>query len=227
MYIECVFYLDWSRSELLNLFAVIAYFITAIIMYLTLDEGRKQTKISLSISQFNILDNLLSDFINEAKTITFKSELEDDSFLNNILKSHPELSGIYYMPLLIIALNNRLGVMLRDGEIDRLNNYRHNIVFPLVGYYDKLYGFIIDVIKDEVITEKYKKMLLKKVEREILQTYFRVCNYSVINDGVLAYNLNPLETENFDLDSFYKINKLYIDKGLFEYKDLDFYKETT
>ncbi|MFA6089446.1 MAG: hypothetical protein WC755_06285 [Candidatus Woesearchaeota archaeon] len=219
----------WTTPDTINFFILIVYVITAFLIYRTFNEGRKQTKISLSINQFNIFYNDLKDLIEDAENIKYKTDLGENA--NSSTKSYLEKSnGINYIGLFQFTLNTErlINKQLKDDNYTdtiQINDFRQNIIFPLGRYYDRLLYFLNSVDKDDILQINHKKIIYNKVERDILQTYFRVCNYQF--SGKLDYNLSIFDTDTYKSEMFYRINKFYINKNLFQYKDLEFYCKTT
>lgn len=216
--------ITWATADTINTLILITYIVTVWVIYKTFKEGKRQTTISLSISQYNILYKELLDLIEDAKNIKFKSDLGEEAHVN-IRTRIDEANGIYYIPLFLFT-SSGVKFLKKDDAAKHINDFRHNILFPLVRYYDRLYQFLEIVIKDEILEPNHKNYIYNKVERDLLQTYFRVCNYQFMSEKP-DYDLIPFETEKFNADSFYRINKLFIEKNLFQFKDLEFYKETT
>ena len=219
-----------TTSDIINVLILIVYIITAGLIYLTFDQGRRQTGISLSIGQFNIFYDELKDFIDDARSIKFKSDFGNNASPN--IKSNIDNSnGINYVQL--FAFTSTAEIITRNKKTDddsewngEINDFRHNILFPLSRYYDRLFYFINNVYTDKILLDEHKKIIFNKIERDILQTYFRVSNYSVYNNQ-LHYNLSTFDTEVYKSESFYIINKFFIEHNLFQYKDLKFYQMTT
>jgi hypothetical protein len=218
-------FISWSTSDTINTLILIVYIITAIVIYMTFKGGQEQTSISLSISQHNIYYNELLDFIEDAKNIKFNSYLGDKAHISirsNIDKSN----GIDYMSLFQFTDHYAATLDRNIDDIEQIDDFRFNVLFPLERYYDRLYYFLNTILKDKILKDNHKRIIFNKVERDILQTYFRVCNYAVPNDK-RQYNLSTFDTEKYKSESFYKINQFYIDNRLFQFKDLDFYRKTT
>jgi hypothetical protein len=217
----------WELADKINFAILIVYFITAIVIFITFWEGKKQTKISSSIGQYNIMKDEFSDFLEDAKNLKFNSKLIENAD-ESIKPDLQNVNGIDYIPLFMFATDNTVLSSLKKGDNDEnKQDFRHNIIFPLERYYDKLYNYILSVVKDEILEQSHKDIILKKIERDILQTYFRVCNYGIGINGENFYQIHSFKTEKFNPDSFYRINKLYTDKKLWQYKNLEFYQETT
>lgn len=216
---------SWTTADTINTLILITYIVTAWVIYRTFKEGKRQTTISLSISQYNILYKELIDLIDDAKSLKFKSDLGNEAHVN-IRTRIDEANGINYIALFLFTANDNKFIQSQPDGQSHINDFRHNILFPLVRYYDRLHYFLETVIKDDVLEANHKKYIYNKMERDLLQTYFRVCNYRFMSNEP-DYNLRTFETEKFSADSFYKINSLFIEKNLFQFKDLDFYKRTT
>jgi len=219
--------INWTTSDTINSLILIIYIITARVIYITFIEGKKQTAISLSISQFNIYYNELLDFFEDGKAIKLHSDLGDKA--HPIIKDNIEkVDGINYIYLFLYA-EKYLVEDIDDKNVDRIrnqiNDFRHNILFPLEKYYDRLFHFLNSIYKDNILEKNHKNILFNKVERDILQTYFRICNYSFITNEK-NYDLSTFDTPKYNSKSFYKINNLFIENKLFQYKSLEFYCKT-
>lgn len=217
--------INWITSDTINTLILIVYIITAIVIYKTFKSGKEHTMISLSISQHNIYYNELIDFIEDAKNIRFNSYLGDKAHIcikSNIANSN----GINYISLFQFTDHYAETIAARDEGHDQIDDFRTSILFPLERYYDRLYYFLETVLKDSILKENHKRIIFNKAERDILQTYFRVCNYSVPN-GKRQYNLSTFDTGAYSSNSFYRINSFFIDNKLFQYKNLEFYKITS
>ena len=108
-----------------------------------------------------------------------------------------------------------------------MNDFRHNVLFPLERYYDRLLHFLQSVKVDTTMEEYYKEIIYTKVERDILQTYFRICNCTLANISKLDYDISIFSTSMYDTTSFYRINDFYKENKIFQYKDLTFYQRTS
>lgn len=208
----------WGNPDPINLLILIVYAIMAIFMYQTLKEAQKQTTYTLAINQFNIFNSELQEFITEGKNIKFNSNfaLNTQSYYNCIDNSN----AIQYIRLFPLPKQ-----IAKEDEEQFINDFRVYVLFPLSRYYDKIYKFILQVEEDNIMTTKYKNSILYALERDILQTYFRVCNNQ--------FGKRPtVDFENFKTikfipeDSFFKINQYYIANQKFSFESLGFYKDT-
>ena len=190
----------------------------------TFIEGKKQTKTSLAINQFNIFHDELKGLVVEAKEMRFHTDL-GNGILKTLNHEFEKANGIYYIGIFSISSDLKL-TLAQDAEDNRalINDFRHNVLFPLSQYYDKLYHFLNRIKCDETLSLDYKKILYNYIERDILQTYLRVCNYERGNKR--HCELSIFKTEVYDQNSFYNINNFYIDNSAFQYKDQAFYIKT-
>lgn len=196
----------------------------ATLMYLTFKEGQKQTRISLAINQYNIFQKELDSFIKEANDIKFKSDLSP-TILAPYKHAFENANGIYYIKVFDDVLDSIR--LLPDDSTERrplINDFRLNILTPLYRYYDKLYHFLIQINKDKVLTDQYKRILYNYIERDILLTYFRISNYK--RGDTLYCDLSVFNTTGYPISNFYLINDFYIKNNAFQYKNLKFYANT-
>jgi len=234
----------WTTADTINSLILIVYTVTAYFIYNTLkvgqrqlDEGQKQfeegqklTKTSLALSQFNIYNDELKNFINDAKNIKFQSSTDENT--NKKLKQDMlEANGIFYISLFSFIYTAKVLLNTKDDEESRkvnetVSDFRHNVLFPLERFYDRLLHFLNSVKKDLTMEDSYKQIIYTKVERDLLQTYFRICNYKILGEK-LDYDLVIFDTTVYNSKSFYRINQFYIDNTAFNYKDLTFYNKTT
>lgn len=210
-------------SDIINIVICIIYLITAFLMFKTFKETKKQTGISLDISQYNIFHTELLDFIEEAKNSKFHSNLLED-ILKPLKNDYEKSNGIYYMH---VFSNVHTTINFNNGadNLAFINDYRSNVLFPLTRYYDKLLFFVNRIKDDKLLSIEYKLVLYYLIEMNVLPIYFRVSN-CLGPSGSIQCNLTPFSTENYDSKTFYEINEFYIANNLFQYKDLKYYKHT-
>jgi hypothetical protein len=202
-------------------------------LYRTLKEGQKQanesnelTKQNLSISQYQIYMEEMKYFINLFQNLKFAvnpNALPGTDFQTNI----SNYNGIDYIELFgpVMGHHNYFTTMNEIPFNKRVNEFRHNIIFPLFRKYSQLHNYLERIKADSVLKVDHKKLLYLLIERDILQTYFRICN----NEDPLnqkSYNLSTFDTPVFQSNSFYDVNQFYIDNSLFSLHSLKFYKET-
>lgn len=219
-------FLGWSTPTWISLGGFCISIITAIFLIINFFQNRNLAKTSLAINQFNIYYNSLKDFIDEAKKIQFKPEYEDEE-VHPIVKQHMEKSnGIWYIQLLMFVSHmSHLDIKPDEKLKSQMFNFTYCVLAPLVRYYDKLLHFLNAVYDDTVLADRYKKIIFNKVEQELLQIYFRVCN-NVRWQEKKEYDLSKFKTVGFDTSIFYEINSFYIKNKLFQYKNLEFYIKT-
>jgi hypothetical protein len=214
---------QWGNPDPINLIILIVYSVMAFLMWKTFKEGQRQSNISLSISQFNILNKEFEGLLSEAQNIKFKSELEDIQ-LNPFRHAFEKSNGIYYIDLFNILDTIKYYQEPSDEKKNYINDFRHNVIFPLTRFYDKIYHFLQRVQIDKTINDDHKKILYYYIERDLLQTYFRVCNYKMGN--MLKCSLADIETKAYTEAMFHTINEFYKSNGLFQFKNPSFYETT-
>lgn len=218
---------DFTNADIINILILtvnflifIVYAIMAKYMYKTFTGGQKQTEISLAINQFNIYHFELQGLIEEAKNIKFYSDLD---LINGKLKSlspaYDKANGINYIEVFSMLTNPSYD--LKNNQ-DMINDFRHNVLFPLVRYYDKLFYYLNRVKNDKVLNHDYRNILYNHIESDLLQVYFRICNHC--HGTYMTVDLSIFKTEVFDPESFYMINRFFIENKTFQYKDLNFYQ---
>lgn len=214
---------NWSTTNLIALGSLIVSIGTAILLIRNFILGQKQTKLSLAINQFKIYKEELDGFINEAKSIKFKSIREE--LTKPYKNSYEESDGIFYIHLFLII--DHIKFLSPESEERRLliSDFRGQVIFPLLKFYDKLFHFLVRIYKDEVLSKDYKKILYNYIERDLLQTYFRIANNKNLGEE-MQYDLSVFETPVFKKDTFYRINQFYIYRDIFQYKNQDFYIKT-
>lgn len=210
---------------IVNFLILIVYALMAKYMYSTFTGGQKQTEISLSINQFNIYHFELQGLIGEGKNIKFRSDL-NEGILKTLDYQFINSNGIEYISVFTIATDTLKYTLNKNNENSQvvINDFRNNVLFPLSRYYDKLFHFLNRVKADKVLNQDYRNILYNYIERDVLQTYFRVCNNCF--QDFMTVDLLPFKTIKYDTETFYKINKFYIENKIFQYKDLQFYKDT-
>jgi hypothetical protein len=214
---------QWGNPDPINLIIFIVYAVMAILMWKTFKEGQRQSNISLSISQFNILNKEFEGLLSEAQNMKFKSELEDLQ-LKPFRHSFEKSNGIYYISLFTILDTIKYYKDPSDEKENYIIDFRHNVIFPLSRFYDKIHHFLQRVQIDKTINDDHKRILYYYIERDLLQTYFRVCNHRFGN--ILQCSLADIETEVFKEAAFHEINVFYKRNSLFQFKNLNFYETT-
>jgi hypothetical protein len=205
---------------------LITTIITAFYLYRTYRTGQSQTSTSLAINQFNIYYNEFVDFVKEAENLKFGDESSNLSVVG--LSDIPNrYNGINYIATLNFT-TDRMKYILQNtktlNERSLRSNFREGILYPLSRFYDRLYKFLLRIKNDDVLIQNYKNILYMYVERDLLQTYFRVCNNT--HGPELLYDLTPFKTQAYDANSFYGINRFFIENNCFQYNNLTFYQET-
>lgn len=217
-----IFCYSWSIPDSINTLVLLVSSIMAWVMYKTFKEGQKQTRQALAIDQFHIFEKELGGLLEEAGKIKFESYTQYEK-LKPYKDQFDNANGIYY--IYIFDVLNDVRLLPFDSEERRylVDSFRHAALFPLTRYYDKLHHFLTRIDQDQILSDNYKKLLYNYVERDILQIYFRVCNYSFV--GQLHCDLSVFETVKYKPQTFYKINQFFIDKNAFEFKSQAFYAE--
>lgn len=192
-------------------------------MWKTFKEGQRQSNVSLSISQFNILNKEFEGLLSEAQNMKFKSELEELP-LKPFRQAFEKGNGIYYIELFEILNTIKYYQEPSDEKRKCIIDFRHNVIFPLSRFYDKIHHFLQRVQIDKTINDDHKRILYYYIERDLLQTYFRVCNYRFGN--ILHCSLAEIETKVFTEEAFHEINIFYKKNSLFQFKSLNFYETT-
>lgn len=230
----CLAGVSFTKDQLINICLVLVGLYTAIILFRTLKEGQRQSKeaqqqtgYSLAINQYNILYQDLVGITKRFAELNFKEIIKKDnvietSFLGKFHQGIEEANGmnismIYLFRPFLHPENEKL----TEAEIIHFRIY---ILFPLLREYVSLYDFLKEVKSDKILSDEYKNRFYKIIERDILQSYFRVCNYSYFND-ILKYNFSKLQ--KVDLVDFFAINNFYIENNLFQYNNLEFYQQHT
>ena len=107
---------------------------------------------------------------------------------------------------------------LKEIEV---SSFRLFLLFPLLREYVSLLDFLKEVRSDKILSIEYKNRFYKIIERDVLQSYFRICNFCMFQ--YMKYNLSSLQKT--DLEDFYAINNFYIENDLFQYNNLRFYQQ--
>lgn len=228
------YFLDiWNIDNTIQSLVLLTAAISLFFLYRTLREGQKQakqsnklTKQSLSISQYQIFIEELKYFIERFQNLKFSvnpvslpgpeynSDIQNATGIDYIKAFRPLIRPVTYFFNADRSLN--------DAKADE---FRHNILFPLYRHYSQLYNFLERVKSDSLLKEEHKNLLYLIVERDLLQTYFRI----TINEDPLRkkwYDLSMFDTAVFNSNSLYAISNFYINNNLFTLHSLDFYKET-
>jgi len=207
---------------IINFLILIVYALMARYMYKTFTSGQKQTEISLAINQFKIYHFELQGLIEEAKNIKFRSDsVLSNEKLESLISSFNNSNGISYIYVFSMLTNPQYG--LKNNQ-NMINDFRHNVLFPLIPYYAKIFSYLKRVKNDKVLNIDYKNILYYQIERDLLQTYFRICNNC--HSNYKTVNLSIFKTEAFDPETFFIINRFYIENDIFLFNDLKFYQNT-
>jgi|GEM_PF-5375890 len=210
----------WTNSDTINCAILIVYTIMAWYMYRTFEIGFRQTKFSLAINQFGIFNDQLKQFKDEGENIRFKLNLYSENDINNFTKAVEKSNGIYYIEIFLLLSHSP-----NEFTESEINEVRTQILFPLTKYYNRIFKFLEDIYNDNILTDEYKIILFNNIERDILQTYFRVCNNKFGEQKTVDFNI--FKTIRFIPEqSFLKINQFYIENNLFKFENLMFYEGT-
>jgi hypothetical protein len=227
-------YLDnWNIDNSIQSLVLFTAAASVFLLFQTLREGQKQSRLSNELTQQNLSISQYQIYIEEFKY--FQQMLQNLSFKvdSNALpgpefnKDIKDANGIEYIkPFRAIMRPNFYFLNENETLNDlRANEFRHNIIFPLFQKYSQLHNYLTRIKQDSLLKEEHKKLLYLLIERDILQTYLRICN----NEDPLnrkRYNLDLFETSLFQSKMFYSINQFYIDNSLFSLHSLEFYKQT-
>ncbi len=223
----------WNIDNTIQSLVLLAAAISLYFLYKTLREGQKQTKQSnkltkqsLSISQYHIFIEELKYFVERFQNLKFSvnpvalpgpeynTDIQNANGIDDIKAFRPLIRPITYYFNADRTLNDT-----------RSDEFRHNILFPLYRHYSQLYNFLERVKNDSLLKAEHKRLLYLLLERDLLQTYFRV----TINEDPLRkkwYDLAIFDTAAFNSRSLYSICEFYTNNNLFALHTLDFYKET-
>jgi hypothetical protein len=222
----------WNIDNSIQSLVLITAAISLYFLYKTLKSGQRQadesnelTLQNLSISQYQIYTEELKYFFEVFQSLKFK--VEDHKFPDpDYLAQIKSADGIAYIQVFRILLTNSYFLKADSSLItERVDEFRHKIVFPLFRNYGMLYNFLSRVKSDQLLKNEHKKIIYLIVERDLLQHYFRLCN----NEDPLrkkSYDLSLFDTPVFQSQSFCAINQFYVDNGVFSLHTLEFYKET-
>jgi len=208
--------------------------ITAYILLRTLKEGQKQSKegqrqtgYSLAINQYNIQFQDLMGIINKFKEINFKEnfkkyKVDENIYPLNFRYGLNDANGIntamiYLFIIFSIPYKN-------ETTKDQLFNFRLHILFPLLREYKSLLHFLNEIKDDTLLSQSHKNKFYKIIERDVLQSYFRICNNHTLPVAEPDYDLSCYPKNN--IEDFCAINEFYIANSAFQYNTLEFYQNT-
>jgi len=217
---------SWTAANWISLLGLILSLITSTFLILNFFISRRISKTSLAINQFNIYNNELTIFIDEAKNIKYEQKIKYSMLTpEDFIKAN----GISYISLFTFStdeeiIRNYNPDITRDPNYLDISLFQHTVIFPLERFYRKLLDLLKNILNDKTLLSEYKVFLFRKIERDLLQDYFRICNYEVVEKKL--YNLSIFKTISYNPNSFYLINDLFRQHNLFNYRNLDFYKET-
>jgi hypothetical protein len=211
------------------------------------DESRRQTEETLAINQYHVYYKEMKDIIRKFQEIKFTSPEENISALFPLYfrQALSATDGMYYKMIELFKIflpEDRHNLFtspedqvkqiseLRTPQqiLDRKTFFRRQIIRPLIIEYKHLLHFLVDIKNDKLLTDEYRGIFYKKIEFELLQHYFLICNYSKVG--------NPeVEPEGFILDvfpentlkEFYAINEFYKQHKAFRYWNLKCYQTDT
>lgn len=213
---------NFSSQVFNNIFSPLLLFLTLIIMYL-------QLRNTLSNEEYRGYKEDLKDRINIFKTIKFKPNIKVYQKDSQLITSIEESNGIDYSG---VFANSSLGIydpVKQNPEV--IADFKINFLFPLYREYVVLFDLLSEINENKSLSISHKMRLYKKIEMDLLQVYFKICNKISpnINDNKekeeKEYNLTALEGHYFKKEDFYKINNFYIENELFQYHTLEFYKK--
>ena len=216
------FFLCLDSSKFSNLLTPVIALFSVILLIRTLFDSQTFNSRQLAINEYNIL---LQDFElvkNNIEKLTFS--FDTDGLSENFKKQLAESNGTNYISLFSQFLGFELTKTERDNE-KLISKMRFGVIFPLIRNYRNLIIFLNEVIQNDILNDRYKKKFYLKTEQLLLQHYFRICNNVDIN-GEPEYDLKLFDSVAYKSHEFTELNKLFIEKNLFQINDLEFYKRT-
>lgn len=215
------FFLSLNNSDFNNLLTPIIALFSVILLIFTLSDSQKYNSRQLAINEYNIL---FQDFeLIKIKLEKLKFEVDTNGFSDSFKKSLEESDGINYISLFSQFLNFELGNKNDTNQL--IGKFRIGVIFPFIRNYKNLGIFLNEVIQNDVLSDRYKAKFYIKVEQQLLQCYFRICN-NIDQLGKPNYDLSLFDSEVYKSAEFLEINDLYIKNNLFQMNDLDFYIKT-
>jgi hypothetical protein len=218
--------LCWTVANWISFWGLILSLVTAAFLIANFFISRKITSTSLAINQFNIYNDEIKSFKEEAKNIKFEQKFKYSMITP---EDFNKSNGVSYIVLFTFATdeniirNHNPDITLDPNYLD-ISLFRSSVIFPLERFYAKLSHLLEKILKDEILLKEYKAILFSRIERDLLQDYFRICNYEFLKRKL--YNLAIFKSQGYDANKFYKINEFYITNNLFDYENLKFYKAT-
>ena len=216
----------WTVTNWISFWGLFLSLITAGFLIANFFISRTITSTSLAINQFNIYNDELKSFKEEAKNIKFEQKFKYPMITP---EDFEKSNGVSYITLFTfstdenIISNHNSDITLDPNYLD-IALFRSSVIFPLERFYAKLSHLLEKILKDKILLKRYKAILFSRIERDLLQDYFRICNYEFFEKRL--YNLSIFKSEGYNSNKFYKINQFYIANNLFDYEDLKFYKTT-
>ena len=216
----------WTVANWISFWGLILSLITAGFLIANFFISRKITTTSLAINQFNIYNDELKAFKEEAKNIKFEQKFKYSMITP---EDFEKSNGVSYITLFTFSADENIirnynsDITLDPNYLD-ISLFRSSVIFPLEIFYSKLSHLLEKILKDKILLKEYKTFLFSRIERDLLQDYFRICNFEFLDRK--TYNLAIFKSEGYNSDKFYKINKFYIENNLFDFRNLEFYKAT-
>lgn len=223
----------WNIDNSIQTLLLITAAVSIYLLYKTLKAGQHQaeqsnelTRQNLSISQYQIYMEELKYFIKMFQELQFPvtpATFHRSDYRTDIQNSN----GIDYMLTIKYVIDPEHYFLNSDRteNTERVNEFRHNILFPLFRKYAQLHNFLQRIKADQLLKDEHKKLLYLLIERDLLQNYFRLCN-NEFPDNTKNYDLSLFETQVFRIESLHAVNRFFIDNDLFALHSLQFYKET-
>lgn len=208
--IHCFF--NFSSQVFNNIFSPLLLFFTLMIMYL-------QLRNTLSNEEYKGYKEDLKDRISIFKNIKFSPNDNIYPKDSQLLASIKESDGINYY-----SVFTNLGLEINDDKQDSsvIIDFKMRFLSPLHREYVALFDLLSEISENKLLSISHKMRLYKKVEMDLLQVYFKICNKTISpNSNNKEYDLSAYKLLDFN---FYIINDFYIENNLFRYHPLEFYK---
>jgi hypothetical protein len=233
------FFKDYKPIDYSAIAAPAVSLFSAAILFLALYESIRFNKNQLAFNQNQLEINKNQLEMNEYQILLqdfelIKKNLKEQNlfFLRHSAMSPDKADGLdfYYMFFLYYESLKAKNPFIIDNFNLYNERFFNSVVKPLLFKYNNLEIFVNDVIENEILSKRYKNKLYLKVEKQLLEHYFIICNDGFVDDNggshvfdltifeTFTYKFGTEEQKKFESKDFYKLNKLFNDKKLF-YKD--------
>lgn len=218
------FFLNYKNSDFNDLMTPIFALFSIVVLVYTLMESQKYNKNLLAMDEYKIM---LQDFeIIKLNLENLKFKIKLDQIPEHFENDLRNANGVDYIHVFhsFFLLNDTQNPFITNiTKTELKSSFRTNVIFPLVRNYKNVALFIEEVANNKLLESRYKRKLYLKVEQQLLQHYFRICN-NIDSSRKQEYNLKVFDSNGFNSNEFFTLNELFIKDDLFQINDLNYYK---